>query len=381
MELKKIAKMLTDVRMELISKYPFFGRLLMHLPISFKECGTACTDMRRIYFDPAFAERIGEGGVRFVLLHEVMHCVLKHCTRGKGKIGIVYNIACDIVVNSLLLETLDLKTIKIDGAEVMHLAPDGREGRAYTAEEVYDMLLCGDLEALCDLIGSLDCHDTWSDCHGSFIEDEWDSNIKSAARAAGVGSGIPEGLRRYVDIIQRESKISWRQLLCDFIKSDRADFDFTHPDRRFTNDAILPSFMENMYGEAIEDIWFVADTSASVSREMLSQVMAEIRGAVDQIDRLCGKLSFFDYQVTEPVDFETVEELERIPVLGGGGTSFENVFKSMPALFPDALPAAVVILTDGYDNFPDEELALGVPVLWIITDQRIEPPWGQCVYI
>mgnify|MGYP003318157723 CR=1 FL=1 len=44
----------------------------------------------------------------------------------------------------------------------------------------------------------------------------------------------------------------------------------------------------------------------------------------------------------------------------------------------DDLPVSIVILTDGYDNYPKEEEALGIPVLWLINNKEAKaPPWGK----
>ena len=76
--IKAIAPRLIGIRARLLSTHPFFGRLLLHLQLGFAECGTAFTDMKRVVFDPDFAEKLSEGELRFVFLHELMHCVLHH---------------------------------------------------------------------------------------------------------------------------------------------------------------------------------------------------------------------------------------------------------------------------------------------------------------
>lgn len=40
----------------------------------------------------------------------------------------------------------------------------------------------------------------------------------------------------------------------------------------------------------------------------------------------------------------------------------------------DNLPATLVILTDGYSDFPDEKVAKGIPVLWLINNKKVNPP-------
>ena len=47
----------------------------------------------------------------------------------------------------------------------------------------------------------------------------------------------------------------------------------------------------------------------------------------------------------------------------------------------DDPPVSIVILTDGYAPFPDESEAMGIPVLWIINNNDIKPPWGRVARI
>jgi len=50
-------------------------------------------------------------------------------------------------------------------------------------------------------------------------------------------------------------------------------------------------------------------------------------------------------------------------------------------LFMDKPPVSIIILTDGYAPFPDESMALGIPVLWLLNNEKVEPPWGKIARI
>ena len=141
MKVKKTVRRLTEARAALVRDNPFFGRLSMGLQLACAPCETACTDGNRLIFDPEFTEKLSDRELQFVTLHEVMHCVLGHCIRGKSLHNLLFNVACDIVVNSTILDMWGLDTFKIIGEEIMHLAPDGKEGCFYNAEEIYHMLL------------------------------------------------------------------------------------------------------------------------------------------------------------------------------------------------------------------------------------------------
>lgn len=56
----------------------------------------------------------------------------------------IFNLACDIVVNSIILEIYndDIYQITLNRyGESVHTTPDGREGRLFSVEEVYEMLV------------------------------------------------------------------------------------------------------------------------------------------------------------------------------------------------------------------------------------------------
>ena len=114
---------------------------------------------------------------------------------------------------------------------------------------------------------------------------------------------------------------------------------------------------------------------------MLSAVMSEIRQAILLFDHLSGKLSFFDTHVTEPVPFDEEEDLYDLPVSGGGGTSFAAIFRYLKEFPEEEMPSAIIVLTDGYCDYPDEKAAMDIPVLWIICDNLMDPPWGRYVHM
>ena len=45
------------------------------------------------------------------------------------------------------------------------------------------------------------------------------------------------------------------------------------------------------------------------------------------------------------------------------------------------LPASIIILTDGYAPFPDEKMRMDIPVLWLLNNEEVNPPWGKVTRI
>lgn len=245
--LKVLAKRLAHIRATIVRELPFFGRLLLHLQLGFANCETAYTGQKRIVFDPEFANKLNDNELKFIMLHELFHCVLNHCARSKGKVNYIYNIACDIVVNSIILETLGLKSIEIAENEVMHIAPDDTEGKEHSADEVYQMLISLNDKVLKNKYGAppIDTHIVWEQLSSDGSE-KWQARIKEASKSCCNGN-IPLGMKRHIEDINHNPKCNWRQLLRDYIQFNKGDYTYNTPDRRFT-DIIIPSFQENIDG-------------------------------------------------------------------------------------------------------------------------------------
>lgn len=124
------------------------------------------------------------------------------------------------------------------------------------------------------------------------------------------------------------------------------------------------------------------DTSGSMSDNMITAAYSEVKGAIDQFDgKLKGWLGFFEAAIIEPKLFTSPDEFKIIKPAGGGGTDFQIIFEYVHIHMQDKLPASIIILTDGYAPFPKEKLAGGIPVLWLLNNEEVNPPWGKIARI
>ena len=385
-EVKKYTQKLLLSRFRILNRHGFYGLLLMHMRFGLDEaCDTAYTDGYRINFSPVFLESLSNDEVDFVLMHEILHVVLKHCFRGRKVDPYLFNIACDIVVNSNILysKNMNLKYITLEKyGESMHLAPNGKEGYLYTAEEVYNMLIKDSLSKNSgkSVKGeSFDDHSHWEETDDDFTIDEWEKRVidaaeSSAKRDTSVGN-IPLGVQRYISSLKNAS-IDWRMLLNDFISLEVGDYSFTPPDRRIDGPFFMPDFNEMVEKEDDpKEILFMIDTSGSVNSNQITQAYSEIKGALEQFTSLTGYLGFFDYVVYEPKEFSSIEDILEIIPKGGGGTNFFAVFEYVNNL--ENKPKAIIILTDGYARFPKESVRNGIPVIWVMNNDKVTPPWGE----
>jgi predicted metal-dependent peptidase len=320
---------------------------------------------------------------------------LGHCVRGVNKDPDTYNIACDIVINSNILKENDGDkssiTLKKYG-ESMHLTPSHEEGHFFTAEQVYQMLPKPKNKKPSKLANTnWDDHNKWTDDSNLTQEErenlaEWNKRLKDSCKAieirkasTGVGKVPLLAQRRLKNLTQ--SQIDWREILSTFIHEEIADYSFSPPDKRYQDSPFfLPDYNETDI--TVKNILFMIDTSGSMDDDMVTMAYSEIKGAIDQFDgRLQGLLGFFEAKVVPPVPFYDEDSFRIIKPTGGGGTSFKSVFDYIKKHMAKELPASIVILTDGYDAFPPESCALGVPVLWVINNEKIMPPWGKVARI
>jgi predicted metal-dependent peptidase len=178
-----------------------------------------------------------------------------------------------------------------------------------------------------------------------------------------------------------ERKLDWKTLLNDFIQEDVCDYSFSPPDRRFgDSDFFLPDFNEKE--DSVENLLFMIDTSGSMSDDAISEVYSEIKGAIEQFNgKIKGWLGFFDAIVTEPQPFEDEDEFKAIRIQGGGGTAFLPIFHYVRDHMKDKNITSIIILTDGYAPYPEEYERMDIPVLWIINNENVTPPWGMIARI
>lgn len=408
--IRGIMKRLLLARMRILCSHGFFGLLLMHMKYSVDEgCETAYTDAERIAFSPDFLDGLSDGELDFVLMHEILHVVLRHCMRSDPDDPELFNVAADIVVNSIIMDENngDPRSITLSNyGESIHKAPDGKEGNRYTAEEVFEMLKSASQcrrtkgggkngsgkggsgkSGKGNQSSGWDDHSHWvkADADGS-LRDVWVKRFAEACEAISIRDAsnqrgtLPKFAKRILEELTKP-QTDWRQILCDFVQEEINDYSFSPPDRRFEDSPFfLPDFNEK--DETVKDILFMIDTSGSMSDKMITAAYSEIKGALEQFNgKLRGWLGFFDAAIIEPQPFSDLEEFAVIKPAGGGGTDFRIIFEYVEQHMREEPPASIIILTDGYAPFPKEEVSKGIPVLWLLNNEDVKPPWGKVARI
>ncbi|MBI4348080.1 MAG: hypothetical protein HY553_14580 [Elusimicrobia bacterium] len=335
---------------------PFFGTLVAMTPL-IEDAGAAtlATNGERIYYNPAFLERLADAEVLGVLVHELMHIVYLHCdpARRGERDPCGWNAAGDFAINQELRDW---------GFSLPESALHDPRYGGLTTEAIYDRLpkkgACRCLDRLLPM--------------PSGAREAAQGRILAAADAS-LGS-VPREVARWLGVV-RASRVPWRRLLHAFLREAlaRDEQSFLPPNRRHLWDGrYLPSSVAGRRG----NLAVAVDTSGSIDDAQLASFAAELAG----IAELCDELLVLtcDAAVHECVPLRRfVSVLRQLKFTGGGGTDFRPVFGRLARRRPT--PDALLYLTDGEGKYP-ETAPRAYPVLWCLT--RPAPvPWGRTLLL
>lgn len=378
--------LLTVARSRLLLKHPFFGTLALFLELR-EDPGvpTMATDGRWIYYNPAYVEEIA-GRNKAVLetgvAHEVLHAALGHLWRRGSRQPIRWNVAADFVVNALLrasgmvvppewLYSRDFENLSVE--EVYARLPDPLPGKPWDVHIEPDAWEFGQGDSGQPGRGTESSGESSRRCGDPrrALPDEWASRVAAAAQAARMQGKLPAGLEAVLEEALKP-KVSWRDILAEFLQRARFEYTWLPPDRRLVHAGL---YVPDFGGRAVEEIVIAVDTSGSISDKELSQFLAEVR-AVWECGTFVLHIVDCDAQVYHWHTVERGDAFPRLKVSGRGGTDFRPVFKEVDRR--GIVPTALVYLTDGCGTYPDRPPPY--PVLWVLcVEGPGKPPWGRVV--
>ncbi|MCK4501048.1 hypothetical protein KAU11_11170, partial [Candidatus Babeliales bacterium] len=180
---------------------------------------------------------------------------------------------------------------------------------------------------------------------------------KTQSQMSGKDTGaIPGEILRQIDALINP-KLPWDQILNRFLTEKiKDDYTWSRPNRRFMPEFYLPT----QNSEALAKITIAIDTSGSISKTDLRNILSEIAYIKDTMKPKeleiidCDRTIHNIWTVTEDMD------LLDLPFTGGGGTSCKPVLEHCRKNPTTAL----VYFTDLYlDKWTEE---MDFPILWIV---------------
>jgi len=200
----------------------------------------------------------------------------------------------------------------------------------------------------------------------------------------------PAGWIRWADV-QLVSRVDWRKVLHHRLRTamvqsigGRMDYSFRRPSRRQSvYHPLLPPSLNIDWNSRIA---CVIDTSGSMESRDIGQAIAEVLRILEQFQVPvtiipCDASAYTPMRIQQKSDYFKVQHIP-----GGGGTDMVKGIEAALALHP--APDAVVVLTDGYTNYPPAPYR--IPIVFGIIQPNNSlpplppvPPWpnGSIVFI
>ena len=107
-DMKEVDFEMESAKTAIVSQSALFAPYIHHfIPIYTWLVPTMATDGIRLFVNPKFANDLSWEEKIFVIIHEIMHCILMHMERGKLLDQKLFNIAGDYEINTLIVDTID----------------------------------------------------------------------------------------------------------------------------------------------------------------------------------------------------------------------------------------------------------------------------------
>jgi predicted metal-dependent peptidase len=412
---------------------PFFAYLVMSLKQrELNEIETAGVDTYGNFaYNKKFIEDMNEEEVKVVCLHEILHMVFQHLLRRKVREPQLWNIACDLKVNTMIDDNYNnavsaCQTLSRDGVTLETIKKIGfkiDKVNEKTAEEIYDIMESqipkqnqqkqgkgnkgqgrgqgqnsqgqqGNSQS--DFVKGykgFDKHFFFDDMtekekkelerkSGKSIEEiakdiekDLKDKLTEAYEQAKMRGNLPNGMERMFDkMIQ--SKLDWRSLLYKYVTREIPyDYTYSRPSKKSTVTGI---FMPSTLKEMLEVVVGI-DVSGSVDQKLLSEFMSEVITIAKSFANVKITVLTHDVSVHDELEVKNgnISKLLEMKVHGGGGTSHKPIFKHIADNYPRTKLA--VFLTDGFSEFPENET---VKSLWVLSKDSCKEddiPFGTVI--
>lgn len=383
-------EILAAARNELYMNLPYLDAALCAL--EFRPGGgvtlSLATDGEVLYYDGAFlAERHlrSRTAVNRAYLHVLLHCMLRHLGKKRGRNAALWDLACDAAVESIL-----------DGLDYPCLAGDGVPARrkfygecrmdmpVLTAEGIYRRLRRLALPeyelARLQRVFLVDDHGLWDmerkdGQERSRRQDQRWRDLSEKTRTgmetvlAGQSTGA-EAVLEQIRVAVRDD-VDYRAFLRRFavprevmaVDGDAFDYGFYTYGLRLYGNLPLVEPPETREERRIEDFVIAVDTSMSTSGELVRQFLActyaILRSTETFTRRVNIRILQCDDQVRADTAIRDLEDLRRymenFQLSGGSATDFRPVFDHVDRLRREGVFTSLrglIYFTDGMGLYP-----------------------------
>ncbi len=435
--LRESAIRISDCVTGLLQKQPFFGSLVLRLPLRADPTRkTLASDGHEIRYSPGWVAETDAHLIETAMARVVMACALKHHTRRGERDPERWQQASQLVTHALLRDA------------GFTLPPDAQAWEDLSVEQAYDRLPeSGDDDSGDDGNPAEDASGASAgaggqpppgggDESGDPSEPTADSKSEKESRPDRNGaSGAPpshdpsgtgevmdaaargdsdsgsgeasvdtaaeeqawdEAMHQALSIARAEGKapggveetvrnahasaLDWRTLLRRYMTdAARSDYSWSAPNRRFIDSGL---YLPSIRSEGIDSIAVIIDTSGSLPAQTLAGFWAELREIAAEIRPERVVVLQVDAALQDAAEYGPDELPEGIMLKGRGGTDFRPGFEWLDE--QGMQPAVCLYFTDmECSSYPEAEPVF--PVIWVDHSKSSSEvngqPWGDRIAI
>jgi predicted metal-dependent peptidase len=192
---------------------------------------------------------------------------------------------------------------------------------------------------------------------------------QTQSKLAGRASGeIPTEVARNIDELINPV-IPWRILLYKFMNNRSKDlFSWSRRNRRYSE------YLPSLYSENLSHLYFAIDTSGSVSKDELIELLSEIKSIKDTFNPSKMTIIDCDSHIHNVHEIDANTDILSLKFNGGGGTRFTPVLEYLE----DKQPEALIYFTDLYGE--NSLNPVNYPILWICNSEHPPMNIGETIY-
>ena len=382
-------KILRSAQSQLYMALPYLDNALCALTFEAGDDKTMflATDGEMLWYNCHYlADRFLRGGnvVNRLYLHTVLHCLLRHIAKKRGRDSQLWDLSCDIVVESVL-DSLEYPCLTAATAPLRHKVYGEMrcEMPVLTAEGIYRHLLRQKMspfelarwqkEFFADDHGYWDPEQT-NDDQRQRQDQDWRDRSERTRTAmdtvlAGQATG-GEAVYEQVQVATRES-VDYRAFLRRFavyrevMEADGDAFDYifyTYGLQLYGNMPLVEP-PETREQRRIEDFVIAIDTSMSTSGDLVREFLASTYSILRSTETFTRKVNIrilqCDDQLRRDDVITNLDELkaymEDFHLVGGSATDFRPIFEHVDKLRAQGAFTqlrGLIYFTDGMGTYP-----------------------------
>lgn len=409
---RKIGReILFSARTELYMSLPFLDEAVSALAVADEgyDAATLATDAKRLYFSGAWlAQQLEHArtAVNRAYLHTVFHCLLRHPAKTKNRDTPLWDLACDIAVESIL-DSLDYRCLREDKPSVRRQNIYRRLREAMpvlTAEAIYrqfrrERLNSYDCATLARVF-YVDDHTLWPASDDREQDRQWQQTAARTQTAmetvfnnqAAGGEAVREQLS-----VSAHPTTDYRAFLRRFaalreevaIDADSFDYGYYAYGLRHYGNMPLIEPLETREVRKIEDFVIAIDTSMSTSGELVRSFLSYTYSLLRDNESFfrhinlrilqCDDQLRSDKRITNERDLR--DYMEHFELIGQSATDFRPVFEHVDQLVSEGAfhhLRGIIYFTDGLGIYPKKRPRYDAAFVMLEGEAYPEnvPPWG-----